>query len=97
METAEKGSIPHETRIAIASAVNGRANDERYGVFTSLLTSWVARTATAAARKPETAGYANALASAGELISHSIRETNALNLDRRLTMLQVFDLIDNAA
>jgi hypothetical protein len=45
---------------------------------------------------PATAERALALAQAHGRITHSIRETNALNLDRRLTVLQAFDLIDKA-
>ena len=37
-----------------------------------------------------------ALAEAHDAISRSIRETNSLNLDRRLTMLQAFEQIDKA-
>jgi hypothetical protein len=41
-------------------------------------------------------GQGHALANAHQTIGHSIRETNALNLDRRLTLLQAFDLIEQA-
>ncbi len=92
----DAGRLDMETRMSIANALQGRGTDDRFKVFCTLLESWITSAAAEAARDFETTGQGHALASAHQAIGHSIHETNALNLDRRLTMLQAFDLIDQA-
>ncbi len=93
---AETGHLDIKTRMAIAGALHGRGSDDRFNVFCALLDGWITSAAAAAVRQPAAAHQGHALARAHQLIGHSIRETNALNLDRRLTLLQAFDLIEQA-
>ena len=95
-EAAARGRIDEATRIGVASDLHGRGTDDRFRIFCDLLDGWITTTARAAARNPDAMGQGLELARAHEAIGHSIRETNALNLDRRLTMVQAFDLIDKA-
>ena len=95
-ETAARGRIDEATRLQVANDLHGKGTDDRFRIFCDLLDGWIAGIAREAAARPESAGQGLALAEAHDAISHSIRETNALNLDLRLTMLQAFDLIDKA-
>lgn len=92
----DAGRLDMKTRVTIANALHGRGTDDRFSVFCSLLDGWITGAAATAARVSGTAGQGRALAVAHQTIGHSIRETNALNLDRRLTLLQAFDLIEQA-
>ena len=93
---AEAGRLDMKTRMAVAGALHGRGTDDRFNVFCALLDGWITSAASQAVRTAETLRQGQALADAHHTIGHSIRETNALNLDRRLTMLQAFDLIEQA-
>jgi hypothetical protein len=42
-------------------------------------------------------GKGTRLAHAHEAVAHSIRQTNALNLDRRQTVLEVISILEDAA
>mgnify|MGYP001787630016 CR=1 FL=1 len=66
-----------------------------YGIK-ALEDGWITTAATRAVRASAANGQGHALAEVHQTIGHSIRETNALNLDRRLTLLQAFDLIEQA-
>ena len=92
----DAGRLDMKTRVSIANALHGRGTDDRFRVFCSLLDGWITCAAADAARVFETTGKGHALASAHQTIGHSIHETKALNLDRRLTMLQAFGLIEQA-
>ncbi|WP_108882630.1 DNA polymerase III subunit delta' [Anderseniella sp. Alg231-50] len=95
-KAAESGRLDVKTRMAIANSLHGRGTDDRFNVFCSLLDDWITSAAATAIRASATIGQGQALADCHQTIGHSIRETNALNLDRRLTMLQAFDLIEQA-
>lgn len=95
-EAAQRGRIDEATRIAIANGLYGKGTDDRFNSFCDLLDDWLTRSAAEAARSGTHAATGLALAEAHDAISRSIRETNALNLDRRLTMLQAFEQIDKA-
>lgn len=92
----ETGRLDMKTRLAIANSLYGRGSDDRFSVFCSLLDGWIAGAAAKAVRVSGTSEQGHALANAHQTIWHSIQETNALNLDRRLTILQAFDLIEKA-
>ena len=66
-----------------------RDTAEDFTVFSELLTSWVA----AEARRHATAGRGLALAKAHDEITRSIRQTDALNLDRRQTVVDALMLL----
>jgi DNA polymerase-3 subunit delta' len=96
VRAAGAGRLDMQTRMVIANALHGRGTDDRFSVFCSLLDGWMTSSAAGAVRLAQTVPVGQELARAHETISHSIRQTNALNLDRRLTMLQAFDLIEKA-
>jgi DNA polymerase III subunit delta' len=83
--------------LEIAAAVSGRGNegDEGWDMFCWLLTDWL----TAHARALALAGAesAPAFAAAHEEITGSLHRTNALNLDRRQTILEAFRAVEQAA
>jgi DNA polymerase-3 subunit delta' len=83
--------------LEIAAAVSGRGSegDEGWDMFCWLLTDWL----TTHARALALAGEANApaFAEAHEEITGSLRRTNALNLDRRQTILEAFRAVEQAA
>ena len=95
-KAADAGRLDVKTRMTIANALQGRGTDDRFNVFCALLDGWITTAASVAIRGSGTTGRGQALANAHQAIGHSIRETNALNLDRRLTLLQAFDLIEQA-
>ncbi len=95
-KAAEAGRLDMKTRMTIANSLHGRGTDDRFNVFCALLDGWITAAAARATRASSAIGQGRALADAHQTIGHSIRETNALNLDRRLTMLQAFDLIEQA-
>ncbi len=95
-DAAASGGADMSTRMKIAGALHGRGTDDRFSVFCALLDDWITAAAAAAARQPESGKVAHALSKAHEAIGHSIREANALNLDRRMTLLHAFDLIERA-
>jgi len=83
--------------LEIAAGVSGRGSDgdEGWDMFCWLLTDWL----TAHARALALAGedQAPAFAAAHEEITGSLRRTNALNLDRRQTILEAFRAVEEAA
>jgi DNA polymerase III subunit delta' len=83
--------------LEIAAGVSGRGSegDEGWDMFCWLLTDWL----TAHARALALAGedQAPAFAAAHEEITGSLRRTNALNLDRRQTVLEAFQAVEQAA
>lgn len=95
-KAADAGRLDVKTRMTIANALHGRGTDDRFNVFCALLDGWITAAAANAVRASAAMGQGHALAQAHQTIGHSIRETNALNLDRRLTLMQVFDLIEQA-
>jgi DNA polymerase-3 subunit delta' len=95
-EAAQRGRIDDATRLALVNGLHGRGTDDRFNSFCGLLDGWLTHTAAEAARSEADAATGLALAEAHDAIGRSIRETNALNLDRRLTMLQAFEKIDKA-
>ena len=63
-----------------------------FEIFFSLLESWIG----GQARKAGLAGGVSGMADAYVAISHSIRQTNALNLDRRQAVINALSLINGA-
>lgn len=81
--------------LAFADQMQGRAGEEDFEIFCELLAGWIAdRARTEALASRETAtGWAAAHAE----LNHSIRRTNALNLDRRQLVMQAFEALRDAA
>jgi DNA polymerase III subunit delta' len=69
-----------------------RDNAADFAIFTDLLTGWIA----AEARRRGLAGAGEKLARAHGDIVYSIRQTDALNLDRRQTVVDALLLLDEA-
>jgi hypothetical protein len=81
--------------IAAGVSARGSEGDEGWDMFCWLLTDWL----TAHARALALAGdqHAPAYAEAHEEIIGSLHRTNALNLDRRQTILEAFRAVEQAA
>ncbi|WP_119392333.1 DNA polymerase III subunit delta' [Taklimakanibacter lacteus] len=79
-------------KISIADGLQGRDMAEDFMVFTELLLTFVADLA----RRAAIAGEGAALARAHEEIGHSLRLANALNLDRRQTILDALTVLGSA-
>ncbi len=87
-----KPKLSPAARVEIANYFLGRDTGEDFDIFCELLIAWTA----AKAREAGLAGGGRALARAHDGIAHSIRETNALNLDRRQTAVEALTLLDEA-
>ena len=81
-----------DTKLAVADAFQGRGTAEDFAIFCELLLGWVGEQARAAA----IAGKGARLALAHDIIVHSIRRTDALNLDRRQTVLDALTVLEDA-
>ncbi len=79
-------------KISIADGLQGRDMAEDFAIFSELLMSLVADMA----RRAALAGEGAALARAHEEIGHSLRVANALNLDRRQTILDALTALGSA-
>lgn len=85
--------ISAATLVEFSSRFAGRTLTlDDFNVFCDLLLDWVGTTARETAPNPS----GNALAQVHVQLSHSIRRTNALNLDRRQTVIDAVKLIDDA-
>lgn len=69
-----------------------RDNADDFAIFCELLTGWIS----ARARQRGLSGGGAALAKAHDDITHSLRQTDALNLDRRQTVVDALLLLDEA-
>jgi DNA polymerase-3 subunit delta' len=78
--------------ISIADGLQGREMGEDFMIFCELLLTHVADLA----RRSAVAGRGAGLARAHEEIGHSLRQANALNLDRRQTILDVLAILGSA-
>jgi DNA polymerase III subunit delta' len=81
-----------DTKLAVADAFQGRGTAEDFAIFCELLLGWVGEKARATA----IAGKGAHLALAHDTIVHSIRRTDALNLDRRQTVLDALTVLEDA-
>jgi DNA polymerase-3 subunit delta' len=80
-------------KLAIADRFWARGGADDFAIFSDLLLSWTASQARAAAATKT----GPALALAHDQIAHSIRQTDALNLDRRQTALEAMTIVESAA
>jgi DNA polymerase-3 subunit delta' len=79
-------------KLSIADGFQGREMGEDFMIFSELLLTHVADLA----RRSALSGKGAALARAHEEIGHSLRQANALNLDRRQTILDVLAILGSA-
>lgn len=80
-------------QIAIAEEFQKRGAEIEFNIFADLLTNWFGRNASMAGRQSQFA-KANAFATCHSEFSDSIRNVNALNLDRRQTLMMAFEKIE---
>ena len=85
--------LDFETKVRIADTFQGRGVGDDFEIFGELLLAWTGEKARAAAM----AGKGANLAEAHDAIAHSIRVANALNLDRRQTVLEALTALEEAA
>lgn len=92
---AQLPRLDRRQALALADKLQIRAADEEFGIFCQLLDDWVAQRA----RREALAGHGSALrwAELHAELSHSIRQTNALNLDRRQLVMHAFEALQDAA
>jgi hypothetical protein len=86
---ARTGSLDAATRIGLADEFQSRSMADDFGIFCELLLAWIADRA-----RTENSVR---LARIHQEIGHSIRQTNALNLDRRQTILAALRLIGDSS
>jgi DNA polymerase-3 subunit delta' len=86
------GRLDMAHRMRIADQFAGRTTAEDFAIFVELLQDWTAREARARAM----GGRGDSVARAHEQTGHSLRVTNALNLDRRQAVLDALEVLDTA-
>jgi DNA polymerase-3 subunit delta' len=91
-EFLKRSKLSPSTAVEIASAFSGRETAEDYYIFCDLLVGWIGEQARAAAL----AGRGDALARAHGDINTSLRQSDALNLDRRQTVTDALIRLEEA-
>ena len=91
-EFLKRSKLSPATAVEIAAAFSGRETAEDYFIFCDLLVGWVAEQARAAGL----AGRGEALAAAHDDINSSLRQADALNLDRRQTVTDALMRLEEA-
>ncbi|CAN5158247.1 DNA polymerase III subunit delta' [soil metagenome] len=86
---ARTGTLDAATRIGLADEFQARTMADDFDIFCDLLLAWIAERA----RAENSVHFARIHAEIG----HSIREANALNLDRRQTILAALRLIGDSS
>jgi hypothetical protein len=89
---AGRGTLEPAEKFRLADRFSGRDGAEDFDVFCELLLDWTA----GEARRLAGAGTGATLAGAHGEIAHSIRLTNALNLDRRQAILDAMSRLEEA-
>jgi DNA polymerase III subunit delta' len=85
--------IDIDTKLGVADAFQNRGTAADFVLFCELLIDWTARRA----RDAASAGRGARWALAHDTVSHSIRQADALNLDRRQTVLDALTTLEEAA
>jgi DNA polymerase-3 subunit delta' len=92
---AQLPRLDRRQALALADKLQMRAADEEFAIFCQLVDNWVSQRA----RREALEGHDSALnwAELHAELSHSIRQTNALNLDRRQLVMHAFEVLQDAA
>jgi DNA polymerase-3 subunit delta' len=90
---AKGGRLDHAVRFTIADGFSGRDTAEDFAIFCDLLLAWTGRQAKAQPGSPKGAEFARI----HDEIGHSLRQANALNLDRRQAVMDALTVIGEAA
>jgi DNA polymerase-3 subunit delta' len=87
--------LDRKQALSLAEKLHLRAADDEFAIFCQLLDEWIAKQA----RTEAMTGKESALrwAKVHQQLSHSIRQTNALNLDRRQLVMHAFEALQDAA
>ncbi|WP_421695005.1 DNA polymerase III subunit delta' [Aestuariivirga sp.] len=91
-EFLKRSKLSPATAVEIAAAFSGRESAEDYFIFCELLVGWTAEQARAAGLH----GRGEALARAHDDINASLRQSDALNLDRRQTVTDALMRLEEA-
>lgn len=91
-EFLKRSKLSPATAVEIAAAFSGRETAEDYFIFCDLLVGWIAEQARAAGLS----GHGEALARAHDDINASLRQADALNLDRRQTVTDALMRLEEA-
>ncbi len=91
-EFLKRSKLSPATAVEIAAMFSGRESAEDYFIFCDLLVGWTAEQARAAALQ----GRGEALAHAHDDINSSLRQADALNLDRRQTVTDALMRLEEA-
>lgn len=91
-EFLKRSKLSPATAVEIATAFSGRETAEDYGIFCDLLVGWTAEQA----RAGGLGGGGDALAAAHDDINSSLRQADALNLDRRQTVTDALMRLEEA-
>jgi DNA polymerase-3 subunit delta' len=91
-EFLKRSKLSPATAVEIAAAFSGRETAEDFYIFCDLLVGWTAEQARAAGL----AGRGDALAAAHDDINSSLRQADALNLDRRQTVTDALMRLEEA-
>ena len=91
-EFLKRSKLSPATAVEIASAFSGRETAEDYFIFCELLVGWTAEQARAAGLR----GHGEALARAHDDINASLRQADALNLERRQTVTDALMRLEEA-
>jgi DNA polymerase-3 subunit delta' len=91
-EFLKRSKLSPATAVEIAAAFSGRESAEDYYIFCDLLVGWAAEQA----RTAGLAGGGGALAAAHDDINSSLRQADALNLDRRQTVTDALMRLEEA-
>lgn len=89
---SERGGLQPAEQFRLADRFSGRDGAEDFDIFCELLLGWTA----GEARRFAGVGKGAAMAGAHGDIAHSIRLTNALNLDRRQAILDAMSRLEEA-
>ena len=91
-EFLKRSKLSPATAVEIAAVFSGRETAEDYAIFCELLVGWTAEQARAAGMR----GHGEALARAHDDINSSLRQADALNLDRRQTVTDALMRLEEA-
>ena len=91
-EFLKRSKLSPATAVEIAATFSGRETAEDYGIFCELLVGWTAEQARAQGLQ----GRGEALARAHDDINASLRQSDALNLDRRQTVTDALTRLEEA-
>jgi DNA polymerase-3 subunit delta' len=90
---AKSGRLDHAVRFGIADSFSGRDTANDFAVFGELLLDWAGQQARTLASDARGAEFARVY----EEVGHSLRQANALNLDRRQAVMDALTVIGEAA